>query len=239
MVALPMMYGAILNHPLRSARPVRSQALHLWHGADGAARAGKAYRRNLPELRALLGTDRDVLDHDRNVQAGRAIATVWTLLGYFGLRQRDAIMDDAGSLLDNEEIGEIVHRGPNVMLGYYKDDEATRNAQAFGWHHPGDLGMFDSDGPIAVCRSQEGHDQVWRRECTVAEGGRSLAATRSRRLTRPPWVCRIPDGPEAVTAFVLLKPGADIGADDLSRRCRDHLGGYEVRRRSWSLRHFR
>jgi len=59
-----------------------------------------------------------------------------------------AIMDDEGNLLGNERIGEIVHRGPNVMLGYYKDEDATRRSQAFGWHHTGDLGMFRLRRPV-------------------------------------------------------------------------------------------
>ena len=57
-------------------------------------------------------------------------------------------MDDEGRLLGPGETGEIVFRGPNVMLGYYKDAEATRRAQRFGWHHTGDTGQMDEDGQL-------------------------------------------------------------------------------------------
>ncbi len=40
-----------------------------------------------------------------------------------------AIMDDNGNLLPRGEIGELVHRGPNVMMGYYKDLKATEEAR--------------------------------------------------------------------------------------------------------------
>jgi len=46
-----------------------------------------------------------------------------------------AIMDDNGNLLPRGEAGELVHRGPNVMMGYYKDAAATLEAGRFGWHH--------------------------------------------------------------------------------------------------------
>lgn len=51
----------------------------------------------------------------------------------------------------DDENGEIVTRGQNVMLGYYKDAEATANAlDSDGWYHTGDLGMMLPDGHIFI-----------------------------------------------------------------------------------------
>ena len=51
----------------------------------------------------------------------------------------------------NEQgIGELVAKGPNVMLGYYENEEATKKVLKDGWFYTGDLGRIDKDGYIFI-----------------------------------------------------------------------------------------
>ncbi|MFZ5941041.1 MAG: AMP-dependent synthetase/ligase [Bacteroidota bacterium] len=60
------------------------------------------------------------------------------------------ILDDEGNELPLGEKGEIVVKGENVMLGYYKNPEASADALRDGWLHTGDLGYMDGDGFLYV-----------------------------------------------------------------------------------------
>jgi long-chain acyl-CoA synthetase len=52
---------------------------------------------------------------------------------------------------NNEGIGEIWVKGPNIMLGYYNNQDATNEAITDGWYHTGDLGRVEEDGFLRIC----------------------------------------------------------------------------------------
>ena len=142
-----------------------------------------------------------------------------------------AIMDDDGNLLPRGQVGELVHRGPNVMMGYYKDPKATEEARKFGWHHTGDLALIDEHGEVLF---------LDRKKDMIKSGGENVASVKiEETLLAHPAVQNAavvglphPQWGEAVSAFVKLKPGAtaneagNIGAlPQTSRR----LPGTEIR----------
>ena len=52
---------------------------------------------------------------------------------------------------NKEEIGELIVKGPNIMIGYYKNKEATKKAIVDGWFYTGDLAKIDDEGYIFIC----------------------------------------------------------------------------------------
>ena len=65
------------------------------------------------------------------------------------------------------EVGEIVHRSPQLMLGYFHDDERTAAAFEGGWFHSGDLATIDDEGYLTV---------VDRKKDMIKTGGENVAS---------------------------------------------------------------
>jgi acyl-CoA synthetase (AMP-forming)/AMP-acid ligase II len=113
------------------------------------------------------------------------------------------------------------------MDGYYKNPESTAEAQSFGWHHTGDIGVFDEDGFLYI---------IDRKKDMIISGGFNIfpseieRAILQHRDVQDCAVVGIPDDKwgEAVMAAVQLKPGATATADDLKTHCRALLGGLKV-----------
>lgn len=128
------------------------------------------------------------------------------------------------------EVGEVVARGPSVMVGYYRDPQATREAiDPQGWLHTGDLGYFDDQGHLLLCgRKKEliivGGENVFPGEVEsvlTAHPAVSLAAVVGRQDPRHGEVPR---------AYLTLAPGASLGEAELRRYCRQRLAPFKVPR---------
>jgi fatty-acyl-CoA synthase len=131
---------------------------------------------------------------------------------------------------DGATIGEVVMRGNNVTLGYYRDPEATVAAFAGGWFHSGDLAVMHPDGYLEL------RDRL---KDIVISGGENVATIEvEQALSEHPGVSEVavvgaPDERwgEVPVAFVTARPGAALEPAELRRFARERLAGFKVPKR--------
>jgi fatty-acyl-CoA synthase len=124
-------------------------------------------------------------------------------------------------------VGEIVHRSPQAMLGYWNDPEKTADAFRGGWFRSGDLGVLDDEGFLTV---------VDRKKDMIKTGGENVASREVEEVVyQHPAVSEVavfatphPTWIEAVTAAVVVREGQRAEPDDIIAFCRERLAGYKV-----------
>jgi long-chain acyl-CoA synthetase len=139
------------------------------------------------------------------------------------------ILDEGSREVAHGEVGEICCRSPAVMLGYRHSPEATAEALRDGWLHTGDLGYMDDDGYLFI---------VDRKKDLIIRGGFNVYPrdVEDALLEHPAIeAAGVVGRPherhgEEVVAFVSLRPGSDLDADDLVQWARDRIGGYKYPR---------
>ncbi|MEL7218811.1 MAG: class I adenylate-forming enzyme family protein [Pseudomonadota bacterium] len=136
------------------------------------------------------------------------------------------ILDPEGKQLPPGEEGEICLRGPSVMLGYWRNDEATEAALGHGWLRTGDLGTMDERGlGYLLGRAKE----------LIKTGGENVyPAEVDAVFAEMPEVadagcCGVPDSQwgERVKAFVVLNPGATLTREEITTRFKGKIAGYK------------
>lgn len=128
------------------------------------------------------------------------------------------------------EVGEIVHRSPHLMLGYFKDEARTAAAFEGGWFHSGDLATIDEEGYISV---------VDRKKDMIKTGGENVASREVEEMIyRMPEVSEVaviglpdPKWVEAVTAVVVRKAGAELSAQQVIDFCTAHMAHFKAPKR--------
>ena len=128
---------------------------------------------------------------------------------------------------DAATMGEVFMRGNVVMKGYLKNPSATGKAFKGGWFHTGDLGVLHPDGYVELKdRSKD----------IIISGGENISTIEVEGvLYRHPAVLEAavvarPDEKwgESPCAFVTLRAGQDVSAEEIIAFCRQHLAGYKV-----------
>lgn len=225
--APPTVWISLLRSPLFDATELRSLRKGYYGASIMPVEVLRELARRLPQvgfwnlygqteiapLATMLGPDDQLR---KPGSCGRAVLNVET-----------RVVDDAMNDVQAGAVGEIVHRSPHLMLGYFHDDERTRAAFAGGWFHSGDLATVDDEGFITV---------VDRKKDMIKTGGENVASREVEEMIyRLPAVSEVavvgvphPRWVEAVLAVIVPKTGQPLDEEQVLAHCQQHLAGFKV-----------
>jgi fatty-acyl-CoA synthase len=225
--APPTVWIALLRSPLFDQTDLSSLRKGYYGASIMPVEVLRELARRLPQVRfwnlygqteiAPLATMLGPEDQLRKPgSCGRAVLNVET-----------RVVDDAMRDVAPGEVGEIVHRSPHLMLGYFHDDERTRAAFEGGWFHSGDLATIDAEGYITV---------VDRKKDMIKTGGENVASREVEEMIyRLPSVSEVavvgvphPRWVEAVVAVVVPRAGQALTEADVLAHCQQHLAGFKA-----------
>ncbi|MCX6465309.1 MAG: AMP-binding protein, partial [Pseudonocardiales bacterium] len=134
------------------------------------------------------------------------------------------VVDDEG---EDAEIGELICRSPSVMLGYHREPERTAAVLRDGWLRTGDIVRVDAEGNLFFAD---------RKGDMIKSGGMNVSSQEVERVLHThPGVLRAavvgrpdPYWSEAVTAFVVPRPGADPDPEEVVAFCRARLAAFKT-----------
>jgi fatty-acyl-CoA synthase len=228
--APPTVWIALLRSPLFDAAKLASLAKGYYGASIMPVEVLKELAARLPKVRlwnlygqteiaplaTMLGPDDQLR---KPGSCGRAVTNVET-------RVVDEQMRDVAP----GDVGEIVHRSPHLMLGYFHDDERSQAAFEGGWFHSGDLATLDAEGYITV---------VDRKKDMIKTGGENVASREVEEMIyRLPQVSEVaviglPDARwiEAVTAVIVVKAGQLLSEDQVMAHCHQHMAHFKAPKR--------
>jgi long-chain acyl-CoA synthetase len=149
---------------------------------------------------------------------------------YPGNTFRVVDVEDPNKEMPPGERGELMYRGPLVMMGYHNHPKATAETiRSDGWLHTGDIATMDDDGYATIVDRKK--------DMILTAGFNVYPAEIERVMCMHPAVAlaavgSVPDETkgELAKAYVMLKPGAQVPRAVLIDHCREHLAAYKVPR---------
>ena len=230
---VPTMIQMMLDHPSMGPQRDLSSLRTVFYGASAVPdalllRAQKA----IPQAEVFQGFGMTELSPVGTILPSSYLSEENRHLGKLGCSglatfcTEAKIVDGEGNEVPRGTVGEIIVRGPNVMMGYWNKPELTAAALRNGWMHTGDGGRMDQEGFVTV---------VDRLKDMIKTGGENVfSAEVENALAKHPAVMMsaviaIPDPQwgEAVHAVVVLRPGQTATADDIVAHCKTLIAGYK------------
>jgi fatty-acyl-CoA synthase len=233
---VPTMFIAALEHPRCADFDLSSLRTGIMAGAPCPVELMNAVRTRMRMEDVTIGygmTETAPLSTQTAVDdaVDKRVATVGRVHPHVEVKIVDP---DTGETVPRGAPGEHCTRGYNVMLGYWDDERATREAiDADGWMHTGDVATMDDEGYVAI---------VGRIKDMLIRGGENIYPREVEEflVTIPEvsdaYVIGVPSERygEEVMAWVRLREGATMTADDLTAACRGRIATYKIPR-YWKL----
>ena len=226
---VPTLFNALLNHPDVQAGKVDFKSMKLCvSGASSLLAEVKNRFETLTGGRVVEGyglTESMMAAVVNPLHGSYKPGSVGTPLPDIEIRIAD-VNTGEGSLPPCE-VGEVLMRAPQLMQGYWQRPLETEKTIRKGWLYTGDIGYLDEDGYLFIVDRKKdvikpSGFQVWPRE--VEE------VIASHPAVNEVGVGGVSDEyqGEAVKAWVVLRPGQQVTADDIRGYCREKLAGYKV-----------
>jgi fatty-acyl-CoA synthase len=228
---VPTMFGAMLDHPDFARFDLASLRTGIMAGAPCpiAVMQRVVDRMHMREVTIAYGmTETSPVSFQSHTDdpLDKRVTTVGRIHPHLEVK----LVGPDGATVPRGAVGELCTRGYSVMQGYWDEPERTAEAvDGDGWMHTGDLATLDAEGYCNI---------VGRVKDMLIRGGENVYPREVEEvLYQHPAVAvaqvfGIPDPKygEEVCAWIVTKPGAAVGAEELVAFCRDRLAHFKVPR---------
>ncbi len=223
----PSSWAAILEHPMLAEVDRTSLEVAFYAMAPMTRARLEGLREAFPNANVVLGSGQTETTPISCFQWPEHQGEKDDSWGAPTITSDIAIMGPDGTLCPPGVEGEIVYRMPQLMEGYWNNPDANRVAFAHGWFHGGDIGYRDEEGVLWFTD---------RTKDMIKSGGENVSSVEVENVLRAHAsvlecaVIGVPDDRwgEAVTAFLVLRPGHRVEPEAIREHCRGALAGFKV-----------
>lgn len=225
--AVPAMVQGIINHPNIGISKIASVKAVLCGGAPLAVEVMKRFEElsgtRIFEGYGLSETSNVIsANPSEGIQKPGSVGIPWP-----DVDVRIVDLENGTRVMPPGEPGEIIAKGPQVMAGYWNNPEETEKALKDGWLYTGDIGYMDGDGYIFILDRKK--------DMLICSGFNVYPREIDEVLYTNPGISEacvigVPDEKrgETVKAFVVLKPGTVMTAEEIMDYCKERLAPYKV-----------
>ncbi len=138
------------------------------------------------------------------------------------------VVNNEGKILPVGQVGELIIKGPIVMKGYYKDQQATEKVLVNDWLYTGDMGFMDEDGDIFIVERKK--DLIAYKNLTIYPTEVEAVLCKHPKVLHAGVIGILPHGENEVQikAYVELQEDADVTIEEIQSFCRNYVADYKV-----------